>query len=469
MSPSVPTDPPATPSAPAVVPPRTPWGILLTELADAAREHGDVARFRRGWLFTHPDAVRDILVTQDRSFTKSPALRRARFTLGNGLLTNEGPTYRKQRGLIQPSLHPKRLGGYAGVIGRHAAEAAGGWRDGQTIELHREMMRLTLRIVAEALFGSPIGPEVDALSAAMDINVAMFRRMASPWGWLKVLAPTPTNVRFLFAHRRLVGTLRSFVRQRRAEPAGTPHDDLLARLLAARDGDGAGAAPADGGMTERQLIDECVTLFAAGHETTANAMTFTLWLLAQHPAVADRLAAEVDRVVPVGRLPTMDDLDALPYARAVVAESMRLYPPAWIMGRQAKEPVTVAGQPLPKGAVVFVSQWVTHRDARWWPDAERFDPDRFIAEWGQPGENGAGDGRGGDGDTPSRPRWAYFPFGGGSRVCVGEAFAWAEATIALAVIARRWRGEWADPGPMPLDPSITLRPGREIHLTMRRR
>ncbi len=252
------------------------WLNALTMLF---REEGDVARMRRGWLLSHPDAIRDVPVMRDRSFIKSPALRRASFTLGKGLLTNEGPSYRRQCALIQPSLHPKTLGGYAAVMTRHAAEAAGAWHDGQIIDLHREMMRLTLRIVGETLFGTPIGPEVDQISHAMDCNVAMFQRLTSPWGWFKVLAPTPFTLRFLLARRRLVNTIRRFITARRA--SGEPYDDLLARLLAVRDGD-------SGGMSESLLIDECVTLFAAGHETTANALTFTLWLLAQHP---DALAA----------------------------------------------------------------------------------------------------------------------------------------------------------------------------------
>ena len=205
-------------------------------------------------------------------------------------------------------------------------------------------------------------------------------------------------------------------------------------------------------MTETQLVDECVTLFAAGHETTANSLPFTLWLLARHPAVMERLGAEVRAVCPKDRLPTIGDLDALPYARMVVAESMRLYPPAWVVGRQAKEPVEIGGVRLKRGAVVFISQWITHRDPRWWSDPERFDPERFSPE-----RQGA------------RPRWSYFPFGGGSRQCVGEAFAWAEAVLALAVLVRRWRFEPADAVPLRLEPGITLRPAGEVRIVTRAR
>ena len=406
-----------------------------------AVNRGDVARWRGGWLLSHPDAVRDVLVTHDKLFTKSPALRRARFTLGNGLLTNDGPTYRRQRSLVQPSLHPRSLGGYGRIMARHTADLLAGWSDGAVIDLHPAIMRLTLRIVAEALFSTPMGPEIDQVSSAMDRNVAQFQRLTSRFGKVKVLLPTPFTVRFLLGRQRLVGTLRRFIADRRA--SGEVKDDLLGRLLAARE--------QGRGMTERELVDECVTIFAAGHETTANGLTFALWLLARHPAVADRLAAEVSAVVPADRAVALDDLAALPYARQVVAESLRLYPPAWIVGRQAREPVEVAGRRFRRGEVIFLSQWAIHRDRRWWPDPDRFDPDRFA--------EGAGE---------DRPRWAYFPFGGGGRLCVGESFAWAEMTLVLATVVRAWHLTAGDE-PMPLDPGITLRPGRPVALRVARR
>jgi cytochrome P450 len=308
--------------------------------------------------------------------------------------------------------------------------------------------------VAEALFGVAVGPEVDRISEAMDRNVTMFRRVIQPWGPLRVALPTPANFRYHAARWRLRATLRRFIAERRASRAsGTERDDLLSRLLAARDTEAAEA----GGMSETQLVDECVTLFAAGHETTANALTFALRLLSHHPEAAGRLRDEADRVLgdgaDGGRMATAGDLDALPYARMAIAEAMRLYPPAWIQGRQALEPCEVAGHAVPRGAVVFVSQWVNHRDPRWWPDPETFDPGRFDPQRPDPG----------------RPRWAYFPFGGGSRSCVGEAFAWAEATIVLATVVRRWRLEPVEPGPIPLEPGITLRPAREVRMVMRRR
>jgi cytochrome P450 len=416
----------------------------LTMIVQAAKKYGDVVSTPRGWMFFHPDAVRDILVTNDRCFCKSPDLRWTKYTLGNGLLTSEGEFHRRQRRLIQPLLHPARLAGYAEIMTRHASETAQRWKDGSVIELHREMMRMALCIVAEALFGASVGPEVDAISDAMDCNVEMFRRVTSPWGKVKIFMPLPFNFRFFFARRKLVSTLKHFIHQRRV--SGEVRDDLLGRLLAAQDPEGGG------GMSERQLVDECIILFAAGHETTANALSFTLWLLTQNPDAERRLHAEVDAVLGERAAPTMEDLDRLVYARQVVAESMRLYPPAWIQGRQVVEPCTIGGQALKKGEVVFVCQWVTHRDVRWWPAPERFEPLRFSADSGS-----------------TRPRWAYFPFGGGSRACVGEAFAWAEATLVLATLVKRWRMEPLIPGPLTLEPGITLRSKNDMDMTLQLR
>jgi cytochrome P450 len=417
--------------------------VRLARLTRAAAEQGDVFRNRGRLIFCHPDAVRDILVTHDRSFGKAPMLRWARWTLGQGLLTADGDLHRRQRPLIQPALHPKRLAGYADAMARHAA--AVDWTDGQSIDAHHELMAVTLHIVAEALFGAALGPEADAISVAMDYNVRAFLRVIAPFGVIRALIPSPFGVRYLLSRRKLLNVLRRFIAQRRA--SGEARDDLLGRLLSARTPDGRPA------MGERQLIDECVTLFAAGHETTAGTLTYTLWLLAHHPQVQAKLADEVDGVLPTpDALPTIEHVDRLPYTRQVLSESMRLFPPAWLQGRQALADVTVNGTPVRKGQVAMVTQWVTHRDARWWSRPDVFDPDRFAT------------------DDPDRPRWAYFPFGGGSRVCVGEAFAWAEMVLVLSTLVRRWRFQpMPTDGPLKLEPGITLRPGGPVELRVRRR
>ena len=422
--------------------------ILLNR---AAEEKQDVIEFRRGRVFTHPNAVRDLLVASEGKVSKPSALRWARWTLGNGLLTSDGELHRRQRPIIQPTLHPKRLTGYAQTMAKHAQIASRSWRDLQRIDAREEMTRLTLHIVAEALFGAALGPEVDAISTAMDYNVRAFQRMTMRFGKILAFLPTPFTVRYLLSRQKVVNVLRRFVSNRRA--SGEVKDDLLGRLIAAKTSDGKPA------MSEQQLIDECVTLFAAGHETTANALTFTLLLLAHHPEVQAKLAQEVTSVLGLGISPTIDDVERLPYARMVLAESMRLYPPAWIQGREALEDLQIDGNLVHKGETVFVSQWLTHHDQRWWPEPERFDPMRFDPNTAPVGADGS-----------PRPRWAYFPFGGGSRSCIGEAFAWSEAIIVLAILVQSWRLEPA-PGaaPIRLEPGITLRPGSAVELRVHRR
>ena len=327
------------------------------------------------------------------------------------------------------------------MMATHAQQCAAGWTDGQIIQTHSQMMRLTLRIVAETLFGQAVGPEADALSEAMNLNVLAFRKLTRPWGWLRAIMPSLSNFRYLRARHRLINTLGRFISERRK--SGMTRDDLLGRLLAARD---AAGNPA---MSERQLMDECVTLFSAGHETTANALTFTLLLLGKYPPIQKKLHEEIQLAIGSHRLPTIDDLDHLPYTRAVISESMRLYPPAWIQARQALAPCVIAGQTIARGDVVFVSQWITHRDQRWWSNPNEFKPERFLNDV-----------------TEGRPRWAYFPFGGGSRNCVGEAFAWTEAIIVLAALIQRWEFQSASNAALELEPGITLRPTNEVELLL---
>jgi cytochrome P450 len=435
----------------------------LRFLTRTARAFGDFVPFRVGrldfFLVNDPEAVREVLVAKNDSFTKSPALRNAKVTLGEGLLTSEGDFHRRQRRMSQPAFHPQRVASYADLMVRYTDEAAAAWRDGDALDAHREMMRLTLRVVAKTLFDADLPRDIEAVGAAMDVLVKMFRRATNPFGPLLNKLPLPSNYRFLRALGLVHGTIDRFIREHRA--AGVDRGDLLSMLMRARDAGGevtVDPAPAprasettgNEGMTDKQLRDEIFTLFTAGHETTANALTFTWHLLGRHPEVEARLHEEIDRVL-AGRAPTAADVDELPYTRAVLSETMRLYPPAWIVTRQAKHDVEVAGRRVPAGGVVMLSQWVTHHDARWWPDPDRFDPARWLA------------------DDSARPRYAYFPFGGGPRGCIGEFFARMEATLIIAAVARRWRMEVADAGEPVLQPTITLRPRDPVRVVMRRR
>jgi cytochrome P450 len=411
---------------------------------NSAREFGDFVPFKVGpWqyvLLNDPDAIRDVLINKAEKFTKAPPLRRASQTLGQGLLTSEGEFHRRQRRLAQPAFHPGRVAALADVMARAAVKSADEWRDGQHIDAHAEMMKLALRVVAETLFGSEVEGELDSISQAMDISVSRFTRAMMPWGPIVNALPLPSNFRFRRARKRLLATVDRFIAEHRAAgDSARQRGNLLSLLISATD-EGRG-------MTDEQLRSECVTLFTAGHETTANALAFTWYLLGTHPPIEQRFHAELDSILN-GRVPTATDLDNLPYTRAVFAESMRLYPPAWVVARQAAQPIELAGYRVPAGTIILMSQWVSHRDPRWWPDPERFNPDRWLDESSHA--------------AAQRPRYAYFPFGGGPRSCIGEAFAWTEGLLVLAVLAQRWRLRLINPEPPALLPSITLRPAGGI-------
>ena len=437
----------------------------LRFLTRVAITYGDFVPFRIGklrmTLVNDPEAIREVLVTRNDSFTKSPALRNAKVTLGEGLLTSEGDFHRRQRRLSQPAFHPQRVAAYADAMARFADEMTASWQDGQTIDVHEAMMEVTLRVVAKTLFDAELASDIDEIGTAMDVLVKMFSRATHPFGRLLNKLPLPSNFRFLKSLSLVHGIIDRFVRQHRE--AGVDRGDLLSMLMRARDAGGevttdqgvgagsGGGAEAGEGMTDKQLRDEIFTLFTAGHETTANALTFTWYLLGRHPEAEADLHEEIDRVLG-GRAPVADDVERLPYTRAVLSESMRLYPPAWIVTRQAKHDVEVGGRRVPAGGVVMMSQWVTHHDARWWPRPDEFDPSRWLAD-----------------PQPDRPRYAYFPFGGGARSCIGEFFARMEAAIIIAAVARAWSFELADPREPALQPTITLRPRNPLLAVVRKR
>ncbi|HEY6843802.1 MAG TPA: cytochrome P450 [Thermoanaerobaculia bacterium] len=404
-------------------------------LTRVAREFGDVAHFTFGpqhlYLVNHPDLIRDVLVTKQRAFMKGRALQRTKLLLGEGLLTSEGEFHMRQRRLMQPAFHRDRIARYAEVMRTNAERVAESWRDGETIDVAREMARLTLSIVAQTLFGADVASEADEIGRALTELMEVFTVLLNPFTqWLMKL-PTPKMRSTQRAIERLDATVYRMIEQRRA--SGVDRGDLLSMLLLAQD---EGEV-----MTDRQVRDEAMTLFLAGHETTANALSWTFYLLAQNPEIEVR-----------------DETSA----RLVLAESMRLYPPAWIIGRLALEDVEIGGYTIPRGAIAIVSQWVMHRDPRYWTDPETFDPERFREPL-PPGE--AGPGEAGPGEGQSRPRFAYFPFGGGSRICIGEGFAWTEGVIVLQTLARKWRLSLAQSTPVVPKPVITLRPRGGIRMT----
>jgi len=410
--------------------------------------HGDIAHWRIGpqniYLFSHPDLIRDVLVTNGRNFHKSRGLERAKRLLGNGLLTSEGEFHLRQRRLAQPAFHRQRIASYAVTMSDYAARASERWRDGQTLDIHTEMMRLTLGIVSRTLFDADVENEAAEIGEALTTAFESFNFAMLPFTEYLEKLPLPSVRRFNSARGTLDRTIYRMIEERRR--SREDKGDLLSMLLMATDTEGDGT-----GMSDVQLRDEALTIFLAGHETTANALTWTWYLLSQHPAVEARLHAELDAALN-GRIPAYDDMQSLAYTRMILAESMRLYPTAWAIGRRALEPFEVRGFIIPKRSVVIMSQYIVHRDERFFPGPGRFDPDRWNPDI-----------------AASRPKFSYFPFGGGSRVCIGEQFAWMEGVLLIAALAQKWRMRLVPGHPVEVQPLITLRPKHGMRMILEKR
>jgi cytochrome P450 len=357
------------------------------------------------------------------------------------LLTSEGDFWLRQRRLAQPAFHRARIAGYASTMVEYTERLLHEWQDGEERDIHKEMMRLTLQIVGKTLFDADVEHDAQDVGKSLELLLeigADFRRTLFVPQWL----PTPTNLRKERAIRQIERVLYRIIAEKRA--SGRDAGDLLSMLLAAQDEDGSR-------MTDQQLRDEAITLFLAGHETTANTLSWTWWLLAQNPAVEAKLHAEL-RTVLAGRAPTLEDLPKLIYTNHVITESMRLYPPAWGTARTAIEDHEIAGYAVPKGSGVSFAQWTVHRDARWYDAPEEFRPERW------------------EGDLLKRiPKFAYFPFGGGPRQCIGNSFALMESVLTLATIAQRYRFRLVEGHPVVPLASITLRPRYGIRVVLEAR
>jgi cytochrome P450 len=420
----------------------------LNYLQSLAREYGDIVFFSMGpqdvFFLNHPDYVRDVLVTHNHSFKKGRALQRAKRLLGEGLLTSEGEFHRRQRRLAQPAFHRQRVASYARWMVAYAAQTSERWQEGERRDISEEMMRLTLAIVGKTLFDADVERDARDVGEALTVIMDLFNMMLLPFAELLEKLPLPQKRRFEKAKARLDAIIYRLIEEQRR--SGEDHGDFLSMLLLAQDEE-----ERSGGMTDEQVRDEALTIFLAGHETTSNALTWTWYLLSQHPEIEARLHEELDAVLG-GRLPEFNDVAQLRYTEMVLAESMRLYPPAWAIGRLSIEDYQVGGYHLPKGSLVLLSQYVMHRDARYFPEPERFDPSRWLPE-----------------AREARPQYSYFPFGGGVRRCIGEGFAWMEGILLLAALAQRWRLRLVPNHPVKTHPIITLRPRHGMLMTLEKR
>jgi cytochrome P450 len=386
-----------------------------------------------------PDLIREMLVTFASDFHKSRGLERAKAFLGEGLLTSEDELHRQQRKLIQPVFHHSNLKDFAVIMRERACQRAEGWRIGQSLNLSQEMHALTLTIVGEALFGTEIADRTARVAQLMETIMETFFLFLSPLASVFEFLGHPKLKRAANARRELSAIVQSMIDERRK--SNRDHKDLLTLLFAAQD-------PETGlGMSDEQVRDEVMTLVLAGHETTANALAWTVYLLTQHPGVAERVAEEV-RAFGARESEFGANDDAL--LLRVIRESLRLYPPAWAIGRRATRDLKIGGTAIPKGAIVLACQWAVHRSDRYFSNPTRFDPDRWAADFQR-----------------TLPKYAFFPFGGGPRSCIGEGFAWMELEIILTEILRRWRFELVPGQTVKPKASITLRPEKPIQVMVR--
>jgi cytochrome P450 len=413
---------------------------LFQHLAD---DYGDIAHYKIGWnhivFLNHPDYIREVLVVQNDNFVKERTVQRTKMLLGEGMITSEGAQHRMQRQVAQPAFHRQRIPEYASVMVREAARMRESWHDGEQRDIAIDMMHLTLNVVAQTLFATDLyqeaGNEVDELADAINriMGLYNFLVMLPAAEWLVHVRP-PGLAAFVRARKRIDAVVYRMIaahRQRKSD-GGSLLDMMIAASPAASQGRSA--------ESEQSLRDQVITIFLAGYETVANALSWTWYLLSQNPECERRFHQEIDRELQ-GRLPAFEDFPRLRYVEMVLAESMRLYPPAWAMGRHARADFQLGDYFLPAKTTVLMSQFITHRDARFFPDPLRFDPERFTPD-----------------AKARRTKFTYFPFGAGFRQCIGESFAMMEGVLLLATLGQRWKLSLALGHRVEPEPLITLRP-----------
>lgn len=411
----------------------------ISYFADLERKQGPVARMkfgnRRFFLIHDPELIQDFLVTQSGRFEKFPQVSPDHGLFGRGLLTSEEPFHLRQRRLMQPAFHRDRLEGYAAQMAASTGRLMGEWKGGEVVDAAGAMNRLALDIVTRTLFSTAADHRAEEIAGELDVVLHALNRLVMPWGELWLRTPLPSSKRYKAALRRLNEIVQGFVQERRE--SGEERGDLLGMLLAARDAETGEA------MSDAQIRDEVMTIFVAGHDTTANGLTWTLYLLARHGAIQDRVAGEIGAALG-GRPAGFADYSRLTAVEHVFAESMRMYPPVWILGRKALRDYERGDFSAPAGSVLLVCMAVLHRNGAFFEAPDEFRPERWA--------------------SPSWPRYAYLPFGAGARMCVGERFAWMEGVLCLAGLLGRWRFEAVDDAPaVPLG-LLTLRPKHGLRL-----
>jgi cytochrome P450 len=407
----------------------------ITLFQHLVETYGDIAHYKIGWnhivFLNHPDYIREILVVQNDNFVKERTVRRSRMLLGEGMITAEGAGHRAQRQAAQPAFHRQRTPEYAATMVREAARMRDNWCDGEQRDIARDMMHLTLNVVAETLFATDLRHEVHELADAINriMGLYNFLVMLPAAEWLVHVRP-PGLAAFVRARKRIDAVVYRMIEAHRRERSD--RGSLLDLMLA--------ASPDRSPEAEQSLRDHVITIFLAGYETVANALSWTWYLLSENPECERRFHEEIDRELE-GKLPSYEDVPRLRYVEMVLAESMRLYPPAWAMGRQARADFHLGEFFLPAKTTVLMSQFITHRDLRFFPDPLRFDPQRFSPE-----------------AKARRSKLTYFPFGAGARQCIGESFAWMEAVLLLATLGQKWKLKLVPGHPAEAEPLITLRP-----------
>jgi cytochrome P450 len=445
----------------------------INTLSTIARKYGDISYFKLGservYLINNPDYIEKVLIYDQHNFKKGKRLQTAKAILGEGLVTSEGEFHNHQRRLIQPIFHPKQIMIYSNIMTEYAVRMCNRWKGGTIVDISEEMMRLTLGIICKSVLNYDVESEAQEVGKALTTVRNYSKRLQSPIGHVLNKIPIlPAPKRAREARKKLDSLVYGLITDRRQHEESDNnrrYNDLLSRLMQAQESNTAdhvshngvsstSTSPTsgfDGKMSDKQVRDEVMTIFIAGHETTSNALTWTFYLLSQYPNVERKLHDEIELVLE-NRIPAADDIPKLRYTEMVLRESMRLYPPVWTMGRHVENDYSVGEYTIPAGSSILMSQYVMHHDPKYYEKPEEFNPDRWTDDF-----------------KTHLPRFSYFPFGGGMRGCIGEPFAWMEGVLIIATVAQEWSMRLVPSQRIKLDPAITLRSkyGMKMKLSQR--